>query len=48
MLPLLPDAFRGIKQIVVIGWGSQVLAFILYNAIIFFTCLLLKFLILIL
>ncbi|GMP42139.1 hypothetical protein CsSME_00011973 [Camellia sinensis var. sinensis] len=25
LFPLLPDAFKGIKQIGVIGWGSQVL-----------------------
>jgi hypothetical protein len=24
LFPLLPDAFKGIKQIGVIGWGSQV------------------------
>lgn len=25
LFPLLPDAFKGIKQIGVIGWGSQVM-----------------------
>jgi hypothetical protein len=28
---LLPDAFKGIKQIGVIGWGSQVTFFFLKN-----------------
>ena len=28
LFPLLPDAFKGIKQIGVIGWGSQVSVFL--------------------
>lgn len=39
LFPLLPEAFKGIKQIGVIGWGSQVLTFIFSVAI----CLLLIF-----
>lgn len=27
LFKLLPDAFKGVKQIGVIGWGSQVLVF---------------------
>lgn len=29
LFPLLPDAFKGVKQIGVIGWGSQVRLYLL-------------------
>lgn len=35
LFPLLHDAFKGIKQIGVVGWGSQVLTFVLFDTIYF-------------